>query len=95
VMNIKRESKKEKILQYAERIWGISTGTENERIDAAIQKTADFFESLGLPTTLTAYQIQAESVNRIVARFEQRGFKLGEKSDIDYTVVESILNDRL
>ncbi len=94
VMNIKRESKKEKILQYAERIWGISTGTEKERIDAAIKKTAGFFESLGLPTTLTAYQIQPESVNRIVARFKQRGIKMGEKSDIDYTVVEAILNDR-
>ena len=94
VMNIKREVKKEKILQYGSRIWGINSGTETERIDLAIRKTADFFESLNLPTTLTAYGVTAESVKRITERFKARGYKLGEKRDIDFQVIESILNDR-
>ncbi|KAF4530204.1 hypothetical protein B566_EDAN018362 [Ephemera danica] len=95
VMNIKRVGKKEKILQYAQRIWGISTGTENERIDAAIAKTEEFFESLGLPTTLTAYNITTETVNRIVERFKQRGYLLGEKRDIGPAMIEAILLDRM
>ena len=94
VMNIKREVKKEKILQYGSRIWGINSGTETERIDLAIRKTADFFESLNLPTTLSAYGVTTESVKRITERFKARGYKLGEKRDIDFQVIESILNDR-
>lgn len=94
VMNIKREEKKAKILQYGERVWGISEGTENERIDKAIRKTADFFEKMGLPTTLTAYGLTHETVERITQRFKERPYKLGEKRDIDYKAIESILNDR-
>jgi NADP-dependent alcohol dehydrogenase len=82
-------------LQYAQRIWGISTGTVNERIDAAIAKTAEFFESLGLPTTLPAYDVTEETVNRIIERFNQRGYLLGEKRDIGPAVIESILLDRM
>lgn len=95
VMNIKREEKKAKILQYGERVWGISQGTENERIDQAIRKTADFFDRMGLPTTLTAYGLTNETVDRITNRFRERTYKLGERRNIDYKVIESILNDRL
>jgi NADP-dependent alcohol dehydrogenase len=95
VMNIKRENKKEKILQYGKRIWGINEGTEDEKIDAAIAKTVEFFESVGLPTTLPEYNVPEESVAKIVARFEKRFYKLGEKADIGYKEIEQILMDRL
>ena len=95
VMNIKRKNKKDKILQFGERIWGITTGIDEEKIDAAISKTVEFFESLGLPTTLSAYQLGEETISKIVNRFEKRRFKLGEKADIDFTQVEKILKDRL
>lgn len=94
VMNIKRDEKKAKILQYGERVWGISEGSDNERIDLAIKKTADFFEKMGLPTTLSAYGLTNETVDRITNRFRERPYKLGEKRNIDYKVIESILNDR-
>ena len=95
VMKIKRNEKKDKILQYGKRIWGITTGTDDEKIDAAIAKTAGFFESLGLPTTLPDYGVSEESVTRIVARFEKRRYKLGEKADIGYPEIEQILMDRM
>lgn len=94
VMNIKRESKKEKILQYGKRIWGITEGTDDEKIDAVIAKTVAFFESVGLPTTLPDYNVPEESVTKIVARFKKRFYKLGEKSDIGYQEIEQILRDR-
>ena len=94
VMNIKRESKKEKIIQYGKRIWGITEGTDDEKIDAAISKTVAFFESVGLPTTLPDYNVPEESVTKIVARFKKRFYKLGEKSDIGYQEIEQILMDR-
>ena len=95
VINIKRESKKEKILQYGKRIWGITEGADDEKIDAAIAKTVEFFESVGLPTTLPEYGVQEETVDKIVSRFKKRNYKLGEKSDISYKEVGQILRDRL
>ena len=95
ILNIKRQNKKNKILQVGERIWGIKTGTDEEKIDAIIAKTVDFFESLGLPTTLPAYQLGGETINKIVNRFEKRGYKLGEKADIDAKEIELILMDRI
>ncbi len=95
MMHIKRDNKKEKILQYGERIWGINEGTYDERIDKTIAKTVEFFESLGIPTTLPQYDVPAETIGKITNRFKKRDSKLGEKSDIDYNEVEAILEDRL
>ncbi len=95
MMHIKRRNKREKILQYGERIWGIVSGTDDERIDAAIEKTVAFFESLGVPTKLPDYNVPADTIEKITDRFKQRGYKLGEKADIDFNEVEEILKDRL
>lgn len=94
MMNLKRKNKKEKILQYGKRIWGITEGTDDERIDKTIATTIEFFESLGVPTTLTEYNVPAETVEKITERFKTNGYKLGEKRDIDYSEIEMILNDR-
>jgi NADP-dependent alcohol dehydrogenase len=95
MMHVKRENKKDKILQYGERIWGITEGTDDERIDKAIAKTVDFFKSLGVPCTLPEYDVPAETIEKIKERFKQRKSKLGEKQDIDYNEVEAILENRL
>ncbi len=95
IMHVKRESKKDKILQYGERIWGITKGTVDERIDSAIAKTIEFFESLGVPTTLPEYEVPEETIDIITTRFKENGVVLGEKGDIDYKEVEAILRDRL
>ncbi len=95
MMNIKRNNKKDKIIQYGKRIWGITNGTDNEKIDAAIAKTVEFFESLGVPTTLHEYGVTIDTITKITGRFEKRGFKVGEKADIDFNEVEGILMDRL
>jgi NADP-dependent alcohol dehydrogenase len=94
-MNIKRESKKAKLLQYGERIWNITEGTESERIDQAISKTVDFFNTLGIQCTLPDYKVPAETIGKISERFKARKSKLGENKDIGYKEVEAILEDRL
>ncbi|MFX6760045.1 iron-containing alcohol dehydrogenase, partial [Acinetobacter baumannii] len=38
----RREPKRAKLLQYAERVWGLTEGTEDSRIDAAIDATRAF-----------------------------------------------------
>ncbi len=95
LMHVKRKNKKDKILQYGERIWGITSGTDDERIDTAIAKTVEFFESLDVPTTLPDYDVPEETITKITARFKKRGAKLGEKADMDFNEVEEILKERL
>ncbi|RIH62790.1 iron-containing alcohol dehydrogenase [Mariniphaga sediminis] len=95
IMQIKRQSKKEKILQYGERIWGITEGTDDERIDKTIAKTVDFFESMGVPCTLPEYDVPVETIAKIKERFKERESKLGENKDIGYQEVEAILKSRL
>jgi len=67
-----KEEKKEKLLQYSERVWKITEGTEDERIDATIVKTVEFFESLGISTRLKDYNVPRETIDKIVHRFEER-----------------------
>ncbi len=92
LMNVQREQKKEKILQYGERVWGITEGTEQERIDQAIAKTRGFYESLGLRTRLSDLGVGVEVAAQVAARLEARGMlKFGERGDITPAVVEKIL----
>jgi NADP-dependent alcohol dehydrogenase len=44
MLSLRRDSKRAKLLQYADRVWNIREGSEEQRIDAAITKTRDFFE---------------------------------------------------
>lgn len=95
IMHIKREQKKEKILQLGERVWGISKGTSEERIDQTIQKTVDFFESVGILTRLPDYGVTTETIDTICDRFQKRGYKVGEKANIGPVEIRLILEDRL
>jgi len=75
-----KKEKKEKLLQYGERVWKITEGTEDERIDLAISKTVDFFESLGIRTKLSDYNVPRETIDKIVRRFEDRKWlSLGDR----------------
>jgi len=95
IMHVKRDNKKDKLLQYGKRIWGITAGTDNEKIDAAISKTILFFESVGIQTTFPAYGLTTETIDKIVSRFKKRFYKIGEKADIGAEQIREILENRL
>jgi NADP-dependent alcohol dehydrogenase len=67
-----RGEKKQKLLQYGERVWKITEGTEDERVDATIGKTEEFFRSLGIKTRLSEYGVTGDTIDEIVRRFEKR-----------------------
>lgn len=90
LMSVMREQKGDKILQYGERVFGITEGTRDERIDAAVAATEAFFRSTGLKTRLHENGIGEDVAAEIVARFKARGTKLGEEANITYDVVEKI-----
>ena len=96
VMEVRREAKRDKLLQYAERVWDIRDGDADARIDAAIARTRSFFESLGVPTRLGDYQLGADAIDPLVAALEKHGMtQLGEKQDITPDVSRQILQAAL
>ncbi len=86
-----QERKKQKLLQYAQRIWGLAGGDENARIDAAIEKTDEFFRSLGVGTRLADYNIPAQAGTLVAERLAKRGRPLGERGDVKPGDVEEII----
>ena len=96
IMQVKRENKKEKILQYGERVWNITEGTIDERIDATIEKTVNFFESVGIKTKLSDYGIGSDIIPKIVNRFVERGMTaMGERGDLTPDDIAMILELQL
>jgi NADP-dependent alcohol dehydrogenase len=92
MLDIRRKEKKEKLLQYAQRVWGINTGDDDERIDAAIRKTREFFESMQVPTRLCDYNITADIIPDVIEQLKaHKMILLGEKMDVTPELVESIL----
>lgn len=94
LMNVKRDTKREKLLQFAERIWGINEGSEDRRIDGAIAATRSFFEQMGVPTRFSDYQLDGSSIPALLAKLEEKGLTaLGERQDITLDVSRRIYQD--
>ena len=87
------ENKKEKLAQYAERVWKITDGTLEEKAKAGIEKTRTFFNSLGIKTALSEYTDDYKGTAEIIKkRFTERGWKgLGERQDVTPSDVEKIV----
>jgi NADP-dependent alcohol dehydrogenase len=90
-MSVLREQKHDKILQYGARVWGIDGGTTEERIEATIARTREFFASLGLSVTLTDAGIGQEVIDEIANRFNRLGVHHGEAGNVDGNVARQIL----
>jgi NADP-dependent alcohol dehydrogenase len=84
MLQVRREEKRKKLLQYAQRVWGLTQGSEEDRIDQCIALTRDFFEALQVPTRLSAYGIKADAIPALVAQLLRHGLDaLGEHNDFD------------
>lgn len=87
----RREPKRAKLIQYAERVWGIE-GDEDTKIDGAIAATRDFFQALGVPTRLADHGLDAEAIPQVLAQLERHGMTaLSERRDLDLEASERIL----
>ncbi|MCL2001079.1 MAG: iron-containing alcohol dehydrogenase [Planctomycetes bacterium] len=96
VWTFDKKRKAKKLLQYAERVWGIADGSADARIRAAIDKTEKFYHSLGVKTTLKAYGAGPDAPALVRKRLADRGASgLGEHGDLDPAKVEKILQLRL
>ena len=92
LLQVQRAGKREKLLQYAARVWDLREGGEDARIDAAIAATRKFYEALGIGTRLADYGMTVDIAAEVARRLAARGaVKLGERGDITPAVVEKIL----
>ena len=78
------ETKKEKLAQYAERVWGISEGSIHEKAEKAIVKIEEFFHSLHIQTKLSDYTKDfAGTAEKVEKAFtERKWLGLGEHKNL-------------
>ncbi|AMA48125.1 MULTISPECIES: iron-containing alcohol dehydrogenase [Flavobacterium] len=86
------DTKKEKLTQYGKRVWDL-TGSDEDIAQKAIEKTTEFFHTMGMLTRLSENtENYTETASIIVNRFEERGWKaLGEKQNITPEKVRAIV----
>jgi NADP-dependent alcohol dehydrogenase len=87
------ETKKEKLAQYGERVWNITGNSTDDIAHQAIEKTIQFFHTMGMKTKISENAQNIEkTADFIVNRFEERGWKgLGEKQNITLEKVREIV----
>lgn len=80
LFKVKFENKKDKLIQYGQRVFGLDGSCAEE----AILRTKLFFESLGIETQISAYTDQYKETSKIIRdRFEERGWEgIGERKDL-------------
>ncbi|NUM37405.1 MAG: iron-containing alcohol dehydrogenase [Candidatus Brocadiae bacterium] len=91
ILKYQRTSKKQKLAQFAQRVFHVLLGQEEEESIQSIQKIEEFFQSLGIATKLSQYKIGSENFEEIANRLEKRGMKLGEHQNICKKEVLEIL----
>lgn len=86
------DTKKEKLAQYGKRVFNL-TGTDEEIAAEAINKTVEFYHTMGMKTKLSECTKEFEkTADFIVNRFEKRGWiALGEKQNITLEKIKSIV----
>ncbi len=93
MLQLRRKEKHAKLLQYAQRVWNITTGDDEQRIDAAIAKTREFFEAVGVRTRLSDYQLGAECIEPVLAQLQAHGMvRLGEHQDVTPEQCRTVLH---
>ena len=82
-LNYSKEKKHQKLLQFSRRVWNIFEADENKSVALAIDKTMDFFRSLGFKTKLTDYDLTDKDVEKVIKQLiSHRMVKLGENREI-------------
>ncbi|GIU39310.1 NADH-dependent alcohol dehydrogenase [Shewanella colwelliana] len=92
VWRVRKTQKHAKLLQYAERVWDITDGDEESRVEQAIAKTEAFFQQVGLKTRLRDYDIAKAQIDDIINALEAHGMTaLSESGDLGLDVSREIL----
>jgi NADP-dependent alcohol dehydrogenase len=92
MLRARKDSKRAKLLQFAERVWDLKGGDEDTRIEAAITRMEEFFAQMGVHTRLSDYGLAAKDIEPVLAALEKhRMVKLGEQRDVTLDVTRKVL----
>lgn len=94
VMEKLKEQKAKKICQLGKNVFNINESEKNQQIDKTIAAVESFFQSLGIKTRLSEYNLGDELIEKVVVRMRERGWKLGECENITADVIKEILELR-
>jgi NADP-dependent alcohol dehydrogenase len=84
--------KQARLAQFGKRVFHVVEGDEATRATQAIERMEKFFQSIDVPTRLSAYNIDAAVAGKQVSeRLAKRGAKLGEYGDLGPAEVEKII----
>ena len=96
VMKVRRDAKRDKLLQYAERVWNVLDGSEDQRINKAIELTERFFKTMNVPTRLSEVGLDASHIDTIIDKLQQHGMvALGEQREVTPDISRMILQTAL
>jgi NADP-dependent alcohol dehydrogenase len=86
------ERKRERLAQCAERVWGVREGTAAEKAQRAVERLKEFFGSIGVPVSLSAYGIDADAAaGKVAERLALRRGGIGEYGDLAAAEVAAIV----
>lgn len=90
----RKEAKSNKLAKLAREVYGCQETDDLKASDCAIKKTEEFFNSIGMKTSLADYGVNPEeAATRVKERFEQRGTLLGEDLKVTPEVVYDVLKN--
>lgn len=93
LMQVQFTNKKDRLARMAVKVWGIDSKLPADTLaKQAIDCTKKFFENVGVPTSLKAYEIGASEIPKIVKQLQDiKSFPMGQDQDIDAAAVQKIL----
>ena len=92
VMKVCKDAKRDKLLQYAERIWNLTEGDDDSRISRAIELTEEFFETMQVPTRLSHVDLNETNIDSLIENLTRHGMtKLGEHGAVTPEISREIL----
>lgn len=92
----KIDQKLKRLDQMAQRVFKITDGTPESRAKECILLIEDFFNSMGVPTKLSVYNVKEDEIEEIVKNLRTHiPMDLGEHGDINAGVVTNILRAAL
>lgn len=92
LLEVKREQKGAKIVQFAERVLGITGLSQEDSITQGIAGIRKFFEVMGLKTRISECDLDVSAIDEVVAQLiKNKRLALGEHGDITPEVSREIL----
>lgn len=93
MLEVRKESKKDKLVQYARRVWEIAgEGDEGDLAELAIQQTRSFFASLGAKRCLADFGLDSSHIPAVLANLAAKSpTAYGERRDVTPEVLQRVL----